>query len=259
MLSRLETDWGHHSRAKAARTSPRLACLPPSNIDALFGPRPAAAAPAPLAALTELADALRRLSAADETFVNAAAHAALALANGGPEIGPARPGIDPVRPSPGVFGLFSARRGDSTAPAQGNIPGGEPGAIPGGSTGRPLLAHRLCVAGGREPKLWLELLIQIYISSDAQNRLAVLNPFLSSAEADRVLDLTGALLLRASRVSQARRCLPLVDELTDMVARRAEEASAGRLEGETEQQRRAARTELSVRAQGLAAALAAPR
>jgi hypothetical protein len=283
MLSRLAADWSHHSRAKASRTAPRLACLPPSGIDALFGPRPASAAPAPLAALAELATALRRLSAEDEEFVTAAAHAALSLANGGaePKLDGAGPEVDSTwnrpAPAPGLFGLFSSAPGHGAEPAHGTIPGGEPGEIPVG--GRPLLAHRLCVAGGREPRVWLELLIQIYISSDAQNRLAVLNPFLSRAEADRVLDLTGAVLLRASRVSHARRCLPLVEELAAMVAKRADTAggtgpaggdtaggpgragddTAGGGRGETEQARRVARTELSVRAEGLAAALVAER
>ena len=227
MLSRLTSDWRQYVKAAAKRQLARLVCLPGPTLDLLAGSHVASEAPRALERLSELRRALVEIAMLDETYVRSAVEAALAYANG-----------DLTSRSDDGDG----RDGDA-------------------SYSRELLAHRLCVAGGREPKMWLELLIQLFTSSTPEETLKQLNPWLSDADAAKVVDLTGTLLLKCNRVSQARRCVTLVDDLCAMVLSRAKAANIPRSRSpeQAEAISRSARTEMSVRADALAAALAAQR
>ena len=53
---------------------------------------------------------------------------------------------------------------------------------------RAFLAHSLAVAGGAEPKAWLELLVALSMAADAPAKLREMNPYLRAEEAERILD-----------------------------------------------------------------------
>ena len=129
--------------------------------------------------------------------------------------------------------------------------------VPRDPPSRELLSHRLRVTGGREPKVWFELLVALSMSEHGVAALCHFNPYLGEQLAQRALHLCAAAMLRTSRISQARRCLPQVDDLLGLVA--AAEKAAGGAGWPSEEVRLEARTELGVKADGLASALAAGR
>ena len=75
------------------------------------------------------------------------------------------------------------------------------------------LAFALARYGRQESSLWFEFLVASVLSEDAEKQLQKLNPFLSSGNVKRVLDMTVVSLLHANRLGQVRRCLSYLDDV----------------------------------------------
>ena len=90
---------------------------------------------------------------------------------------------------------------------------------------RALLAHSLAVAGGAEPKAWLELLVALSMAADAPAKLREMNPYLRAEEAERILDMTGATMLTVVRTGHTMRCLAVAEQLLALVTRASREGA----------------------------------
>ena len=130
---------------------------------------------------------------------------------------------------------------------------------------RARLARALAVAGGSEPRMNFELLVAMTMSSDAASTLRTWNEYLDTEGARRVLDLTTAVMLTVSRMSQTMRCEVAISEIVTLLGH--VQAHCERAVDETDEaavavaaeERSRLQAELSARASTLASALAAHR
>ena len=182
---------------------------------------------------------LTEMHATDRQFVRGAIPHALGLANGTLDESEERAAGDPR--GGGFLSLLGLRKKQK---AEGRTDDEQ----------RDLLSHALAVLAGTEPAVWFELLVALSMSKDATGALRTFNPYLTDADAERVLDITTAVMLRSVRMSQLMRSL----EATGGLLRRLRRLSAAAAPASADK-KEALKVELSVASTGLAACLAAER
>ena len=252
MLKRIGDDIAYYADGPANQAEPRLLCLSAEVVTAIAAGSSIAgvslladnlahtAAGMAAGQLRKLRGALLAQHAADSAFTRAAMAQAMGIANGEiDESAQQQSGGD----SGGVLSWLNPWKKKEEVRGRGE------------EERRALLAHALGVVAGSEPRVWFELLVALSMSSDAEAALRRFNPYLSEVEARRVLDLTSGAMLVAGRMCQAMRCLAMVDGLLAKV----EKVEAGEWHAPGAAERHALQLELTVQADGLAAALAARR
>ena len=252
MLKRIGDDIAYYADGPANQAEPRLLCLSVEVVTAIAAGSKIAgvsvvadnvartAAHMAAGRLRKLRGALLAQHAADGAFTRAAMAQAMGIANGEiDESAQQQSGGD----SGGVLSWLNPWKKKEEVRGRGE------------EERRALLAHALGVVAGSEPRVWFELLVALSMSSDAEAALRRFNPYLSEVEARRVLDLTSGAMLVAGRMCQAMRCLAMVDGLLAKV----EKVEAGEWHAPGAAERHALQLELTVQADGLAAALAARR
>ena len=253
MLRRIGDDIAYYADGPANQAEPRLLCLSAEVVAAIAAGSSIAgvslvadnvaqtAAHMAAGRLRKLRGALLAQHAADGAFTRAAISQAMGIANGEiDESAQQQPGDGG---SGGVLSWLNPWKKKEEARGRGE------------EDRRALLTHALGVVAGSEPRVWFELLVALSMSSDAEAALRRFNPYLSETEARRVLALTSGAMLVAGRMCQAMRCLAMVDGLLAKV----EKVEAGEWHAPDAAERRALQLELTVQADGLAAALAARR
>ena len=254
MLRRIGDDIAYYADGPANQAEPRLLCLSAEVVTAIAAGSKIAgvsvvadnvartAAHMAAGRLRKLRGALLAQHAADGAFTRAAMAQAIGISNGEiDESAQQQPGDGGG--GGGVLSWLNPWKKKEEARGRGE------------EERRALLTHALGVVAGSEPRVWFELLVALSMSSGAEAALRRFNPYLSEAEAQRVLDLTSGAMLVAGRMCQAMRCLAMVDGLLAKV----EKVEAGEWHAPGAAERHALQLELTVQADGLAAALAARR
>ena len=202
----LQADLAAHEHQRASSTEPSLFCV---DVDTNLASSPAEASRA-ISELGRLRTALMHMHAVDDEAIRTGIAFVLRLSES--------------RITPTTWRL--AQQQQQPQPRSGD----------GDATSRAQLVHCLGVAGGMESRVSFELLVALSMASNAAGTLLLLNPNLTRDDAERILHLTTAVMMRVSRKSQAMRCLSLARELCAQLA--GVEALAARADVSAEEERR---------------------